>query len=69
MFRGVIPLCLDFIQIFRGSPYNVTSSGSGPRQFGPFLRKTRGHAVAQLVEALRYKPERSIRHGVTGIFH
>jgi hypothetical protein len=30
-----------------------------------------GHAVAQLVEALRYKPERpgSIPDGVTGIFH
>jgi hypothetical protein len=27
-----------------------------------------GHAVAQLVEALRYKPERSIPDGVTGIF-
>ena len=30
-----------------------------------------GHAVAQLVEALRYKPESrgSIPDGVTGIFH
>jgi hypothetical protein len=30
-----------------------------------------GHAVAQLVEALRYKPEGriSIPDGVTGIFH
>jgi hypothetical protein len=28
-----------------------------------------GHAVAQLVEALRYKPEGSIPDGVIGIFH
>jgi len=28
-----------------------------------------GHAVAQLVEALRYKPEGSIPDGVTGFFH
>jgi hypothetical protein len=28
-----------------------------------------GYAVAQLVEALRYKPEGSIPDGVTGIFH
>jgi hypothetical protein len=28
-----------------------------------------GYAVAQLVEALRYKPGGSIPDGVTGIFH
>jgi hypothetical protein len=28
----------------------------------------RGHAVAQLVEALRYKPKGSIPEGVIGIF-
>ena len=28
-----------------------------------------GHAVAQLVEALRYKPEGRGFDGVTGIFH
>ena len=28
-----------------------------------------GHAVAQLVEALRYKPEDAISDGVIGIFH
>jgi hypothetical protein len=28
-----------------------------------------GHPVAQLVEALRYKPEVSISDGFTGTFH
>jgi hypothetical protein len=31
--------------------------------------KEKGHAVAQLVEALRYKPEGGGFDGVIGIFH
>jgi hypothetical protein len=41
--------------------------------FAPFLRfyVLQGYAVAQLVEALRYKPKGpgSISDGVIGIFH
>jgi len=73
-FRKLLQERPDFV-IIQGFPqFNCLYDGQKKMEIIIFLiiwtcKSVLGHAVARLVEALRYKPEGSIPNGVIGIFH